>query len=582
MSLSAANTTPRFIPTSPADLTLGASRATHDAPALAVTSPPPQKSDGRDNPRWAAQYETWKKRSFGKPATWKDAHIPAHLKVFREHDKTVQSDAGIKAYSSMNFVSMPQTRESTRQQIETYYKENKGLDIDPDKTYLMTFAYNERGNTPPYPGTVVSKISLTDAAIKNMQDTPGHEALPIHSFNKYEPTPPPIELVENMTVGYSSSSGRHAYQNSSAALHTQQYEGIYFEPPAEELYDASNQVPLAPESFRKYVWDTSFNTAYKAGLDSFWSANKDTYTTLSKMAFTTAAEKQYTEGSLSLKGRDMATKVANIPAGIALDSLTASDFQHAFSQDLGLQVKELTFEGRVASGIFYITDKTTQKTLLYMTGNSSPLHEFDSPKMMRKWLTDSMSDGPKRLQFAEYFKLHDRFESVWEAGIDTHLEKTGLFSSQHTDWLENRPFGGNSLEGDPFKSLQARVEEYTYQNANSTYVSNADSNKTKVLKELKSVSKSLIILAPIGLAVPQVGMAILLVNLGIAATEIGLGIDDLTKRRPGAADRITFGAFNAIAVIGREGAGRLIAPVVLPAIESSILSKVIPQINPPL
>ena len=531
------------------------------APSTPVSFTP--NSEALQNPRWISQYAKWKKDSFGKTDQWKDANIAAHLKVFREHDKSVQSELGIKDYALTYHVETPEGRASTREQIRLHYEKKYG--IDPDKTFLMTFAYNVRGHTPPYPGTVVSKISLTDAAIKNLQDTPGHPQLPKTSFNKHASNPPPIEIVDSLTIGSQRNSGRHGYLNNSKGLNTQQYEGIYVEPGAgKKIYDASNQSPISPKSFREYVWDTSFSKSHKANLDSFWNGYRDTYTTLSKMSFTSAAHKQFAEGSLTREGRDIALRATNISTDKPLDSLTAKDFQQAYAQDPNLEIKELAFEGRVASGIMSVTDKTTQKTLLYIPGNSSPIHEFANLTMMRKWLTEQMTDKAKRDQFAEHFKLSDRTDSVWESGIDVHLEKVGRFSSLHTDWPEDKPFGGKTIEGDPFQHIQSRVEAYTYNNTDAGYVSNDDVKKKNVLTELKSISGSLIVLAPVSLAFPPLGVALLLFDGGIAATEIGFGIDDHVKNRPGAADRITFGSLNAVEIVTNDLLGRTVTPFIKP------------------
>ncbi|MBN0980986.1 hypothetical protein JTY93_10750 [Pseudomonas hygromyciniae] len=531
------------------------------APSTPVSFTP--NSEALQNPRWISQYAKWKKDSFGKTDQWKDANIAAHLKVFREHDKSVQSELGIKDYALTYHVETPEGRASTREQIRLHYEKKYG--IDPDKTFLMTFAYNVRGHTPPYPGTVVSKISLTDAAIKNLQDTPGHPQLPKTSFNKHASNPPPIEIVDSLTIGSQRNSGRHGYLNNSKGLNTQQYEGIYVEPGAgKKIYDASNQSPISPKSFREYVWDTSFSKSHKANLDSFWNGYRDTYTTLSKMSFTSAAHKQFAEGSLTREGRDIALRATNISTDKPLDSLTAKDFQQAYAQDPNLDIKELAFEGRVASGIMSVTDKTTQKTLLYIPGNSSPIHEFANLTMMRKWLTEQMTDKAKRDQFAEHFKLSDRTDSVWESGIDVHLEKVGRFSSLHTDWPEDKPFGGKTIEGDPFQHIQSRVEAYTYNNTDAGYVSNDDVKKKNVLTELKSISGSLIVLAPVSLAFPPLGVALLLFDGGIAATEIGFGIDDHVKNRPGAADRITFGSLNAVEIVTNDLLGRTVTPFIKP------------------
>lgn len=547
------------------------------APSTPVSFTP--NSEALQNPRWISQYAKWKKDSFGKTDQWKDANIAAHLKVFREHDKSVQSELGIKDYALTYYVETPEGRASTREQIRLHYEKEYG--IDPDKTFLMTFAYNVRGHTPPYPGTVVSKISLTDAAIKNLQDTPGHPQLPKTSFNKHASNPPPIEIVDSLTIGSQRNSGRHGYLNNSKGLNTQQYEGIYVEPGAgKKIYDASNQSPISPKSFREYVWDTSFSKSHKANLDNFWNGYRDTYTTLTKMSFTSAAHKQFAEGSLTREGRDIALRATNISTDKPLDSLTAKDFQQAYAQDPKLDIKELAFEGRVASGIMSVTDKTTQKTLLYIPGNSSPIHEFANLTMMRKWLTEQMTDKAKRDQFAEHFKLSDRTDSVWESGVDVHLEKVGRFSSLHTDWPEDKPFGGKTIEGDPFQHVQSRVEAYTYNNTDAGYVSNDDVKKKNVLTELKSINSSLIVLAPLSLAFPPLGFALLLFDGGIVATEIGFGIDDHIKNRPGATDRITFGSLNAVKIVTKDLLGRTVTPFIKPYIESRIVPLLVPQINP--
>lgn len=197
---------------------------------LATSNTPAQNNDALQNPIWSSQYARWKKTSFGKTDQWKDANIPAHMKAFREHDKSAQSELGIKGYALAHHANTPEGSASTREQIKLHYEKEYG--IDPDKTFLMTFAYNVRGHTPPYPGKVISKISLTDAAIKNMQNTPGHPALPKTSFNQFATNPPPIEIVDNLTIGSQRSSGRHGYQNNPTGMNTQQYEGIYVEPSA--------------------------------------------------------------------------------------------------------------------------------------------------------------------------------------------------------------------------------------------------------------------------------------------------------------------------------------------------------------
>jgi hypothetical protein len=534
-----------------------------DAPVKPKASP--------NDPVWRLQYEKWKKDNVGKSNEWKDQNIPEYLKVFREHENSVQAELGIKNFAVSQYVATPDPRETTRAQIKAHYKQY-GLDIDPDKTYIVTVAYNQRGNKEPYPGTVVNKISLTDAAIKNIQHTPGHSDLPKTSFNPFQSVPPSVKIVDDLTIGHTSHSGRHGYMRNKDAIHTQQYEGIYVDPkPGTNTYDRSNQLSiLSPKSFRKYVWDTNFSKPHIEELKKYWNTHRDTYTTLTKMAFATSAHQQYAEGSLSKEERDMALNVANVAPGKSIGALKAGDFQRPYTQDPNLKIKELTFLGKPASGIFYVTNETTKKTLLYMTGNSSPIHPFDSPEAMRKWLSNQMTDENKRKQFAQYFKHGDRENQILEAGVDKKLEMEARFAKDREGLLD-RPFGGNDIV-DPFKAMQARAEQFTYDNTDFDYVTNDDINKTAVLDTLKAVGKALIILGPLAAAFPPVGYAILAFNLGVAATEVGVGIDDQVRGRPGGSDRIVYGLFNAAAVVTKE--------VALGAAGGVIKNKFIPSFDP--
>lgn len=54
-------------------------------------------------------------------------------------------------------------------------------DIDPDNTYLVTYDYNSVGEEP-YPAKVIQRISLTQALIKNAQDTPTGKGYKIPFF----------------------------------------------------------------------------------------------------------------------------------------------------------------------------------------------------------------------------------------------------------------------------------------------------------------------------------------------------------------------------------------------------------------
>ncbi|PRW94036.1 hypothetical protein C7A07_27650, partial [Pseudomonas fragi] len=76
--------------------------------------------------------------------------------------------------------------------------------------------------------------------------------------------------------------------------------------------------------------------------------------------------------------------------------LSAQDFEKRTLQDPGLDIGLVSVNGMKSTDLLCVTDKKTQLTLLYVPGNSSPLHRFDNPQQMGEWLAKQAADPIKR------------------------------------------------------------------------------------------------------------------------------------------------------------------------------------------
>ncbi|MBU5236587.1 dermonecrotic toxin domain-containing protein, partial [Vibrio cholerae] len=76
--------------------------------------------------------------------------------------------------------------------------------------------------------------------------------------------------------------------------------------------------------------------------------------------------------------------------------LTVEDFAKSAVKDPDLDIGLLSINGLQSTDLMCVTDRKTQLTLLYIPGNSSPIHRFDNPAQMKTWLAKQAADPVKR------------------------------------------------------------------------------------------------------------------------------------------------------------------------------------------
>ncbi|PHN52870.1 hypothetical protein AO268_09495 [Pseudomonas sp. ICMP 8385] len=507
-----------------------------------------------------------------QPATQKAALTPegaAPAPVTAPYRRNTALDDYARHYKPMKSAN-----DVTAEQVQAHIKQRFGIAIDPDKAYLMTMAYEHRTDEQPYKGSIVQKISLTDAARCNIQGVELPSGMHQPKTLGYSDSTPPIEIKpESRHHEKPSADFRFPLPNTSG--HTRWYQGIYQDPQpgSPNRYDASNQVPIDPESFKQMVWDNAYKKSYDNYLKDYWSPNnRAAFTTTATIAYLTAVHKQLHDQSLNENDRRIAMGVAGLPPDKAYLDITPEDLKQPYKADPNLQTKFLRFNG-FESRMFYTQDLTSGRVLLYVSGLTPPAHGFDSVEAMHRWLGEQFKDPQKATVIKFQLRPEDRPNYGHWVGADARVDLIAEQLNNHASpaqqerlgyWQEGGVFDSQAFKGNPFEELQYRTEKATKSATDQQFVLNSDVTKNSVIKGLRIASYGLLFLAPLGMAIPPLGVALTIANIGIGATEVGIGIDDKLNNRPGAENRIITGVINTTKPILSEGFGQAFTPVTGP------------------
>lgn len=416
-------------------------------------------------------------------------------------------------------------------------KQHWGVDVDPDKTYLVTFKDNGKDDKD-----VVEKITLTQAALKNRQDVTieDNEGW----FVKIAKYFSPAVYIYNKVDGWVQEA------------HSRQ--AIYREPsfPGSALYSADTQVSIPVEDFKALVWDTDRTKLYKNTLDGFWDKHSSSYASLSKISFVKAINLQRLEGTLGPVEAALAQRALGPVAQKQWSELTVQDFSAPAVKDPNLDIGLLSINGLQSTDLMCVTDRKTQLTLLYIPGNSSPIHRFDNPQQMNIWLAKQATDPVKLESLLTHFSLKDQAQKLLADGVRQSLDGMAHWSNAQVSgngflaringWVPDRFISVEPLRRDPFEAVKVRQKARSYSDAENAIVSDGDYTKNKVLQGVEEATKVAMFMTPLALVMPEVAIGLDVFFMAAGATQTGIGIDDAVKGKATGSDRIVFGVLNAI------------------------------------
>lgn len=431
-------------------------------------------------------------------------------------------------------VDMPRPDHCAAAQVAAWAKQ-QGVEVDPDEVDVVTLHYQLHEGQ--WQAQVVNAVSLTQAVIDNWQGESTNDAIGALLHTPWAGDPPPegLHIVEQL-----HRRGPLAYGDDY-----QVFNGLYRRTrPAR--YDAQTLVKLPAEGLQRFIWTLDFHTPYRKRLDTFWRQGLEHYRSAALANFVAASNKQFSEGSLSLAAQQLTWQVAGLVA-----------------RQPAVQVRPLNIYGYAATDILCMSNQTSGLTLLYLPGNTSPLHEFVDEPCMKLWLAAQCRDSARRDALQAHFAPGDRDDGLSYSGLTTALRGLGRYPEADLPDADHHPGFATSgvwapgstinyrashysrvIEGDVFEALAHRKKKRAYQDAD--YLIDTDTSVTKA-KWRHYLSSAINTLAPVALIVPE--LAPLFAAGGVA--QFGLGLDQalrarsLAGRQQGFEEQV-YGLFNAL------------------------------------
>lgn len=427
---------------------------------------------------------------------------------------------------------------------------HRGLALDPDKVDAVTLHYQLQDER--WVGVVAAKMTLTQALLSNWQGESSNDLLGAVLHEGWAGDPPPLPITPATAL---KMRGLFKY-----GADYQIYNGLYRQTGAEH-YGADNHVQIPAEDFQRFIWELDFLTPYKASLHDFWATGLEHYRVALKAAFLTACNRQTGEGSLSEAGKALAWQVAGVQPRPSWSSLGQRNRRNEV-----VEVSALDVYGYPSTDILYLRNNASGLVLLYIPGNSSPLHEFVDEAAMKNWFASQCRSSDKRESLKGHFRLSDLPTGTDFSGVENALTGLGLYPEPHL--LDPNHYAGFAtsgvwepahtldykngeysppIDGDVFLALANRYRKRSTDDAE--FVITTDARVTKA-KWRGYVGTAMNILTPLAVLAPE--LAVLLALGGVA--QFGLALDQVLEAR-NQQDRLegiegqVFGLLNALPLL---------------------------------
>ncbi|RON19253.1 dermonecrotic toxin domain-containing protein [Pseudomonas frederiksbergensis] len=446
---------------------------------------------------------------------------------------------------------------------ERLIKEKWGAGIDPQTALLVTLDYNYHGHPPEngvHQGQVGSSRTLIQALLGNYQ-TVGDGRFGETVFGLYTPPDigPSVRIVEKVDEFAYVGSGNH-----------DTYEGIY-RATVPQSYGPHTQINLRPADFKQWVWGVFLSDRYQTYLNQAWPSDAViaapgpyALRTSVKAAFVMAARLQYQERCLSRKGLELAMQAAGLPAAQTWEALTIEQLHAPTRMPQGVEASRLKLYRYTATDIWCFQERSGSRVLLYIPGNSSPLHEFTDSRQLRQWIVAQGRVVDTKQALAAHFSEEDREDGTFHAGVLTALEGMAVYPKMHRltknagffnddghwdpdDYIE---FDRSPSATDPFAQLVSSMKQAA-QGSVKTIRDDAQVNRDNLSAFVEPVVQWINRFGPLALFVP--GGEGLLALAGLI--DAGYGLDQAVEgqtasERSEGVTRTVFGLLNALPLAG--------------------------------
>lgn len=444
----------------------------------------------------------------------------------------------IKQVFDREQVSLETPQDYADQQIRKYLEQH-GIDDDPEDLILATLYLHLVNITPgPWQAQVAHAMTLPQALIGNWQQRGSgswsdHLGYPMTwSKNGYA-----VSTLVNLSDGQLADS--------------RSYDAVYRRT-SPQVYDASNQVDLDPRAFLEFVWNAQLQAHFLTHLNRFWTEHESTYHLMLKGNVVHAALLQREEGSLSAEHSALVLKSMMLHPDTSWEN---TSYRYFADNPISTHhtIVELRIYGYAASDIMVFGDKRKTDVVLYIPGNSSPLHGFTNTHELRIWLQQQCRDPHKRASLASHFSSADRLDGAFLSGVDTALRGVAAYPrilDQATGlWVPDKIISfGPTLYPYPFTSMRRQIKQRFYADARHDIATQSEYYRKQLAQGLEVTVN---VIGAIALALPELAPLVAVLGTGLLA--VGVGEISAAKNEQETVEgigRVAFGLLNALPLIG--------------------------------
>ncbi|MBA1230262.1 glycosyltransferase sugar-binding domain-conteining protein [Pseudomonas viridiflava] len=467
----------------------------------------------------------------------------------------VAQDFSVSDYFRLNPVSLQSPAALASKDVAQACLEKWGLQVEADEALIATLYIQDPGIFPaPQRANVVHSMTLTQALLRNWQrngsgdwfDHLGH-------------------LQPHNPMGFHT----HLVNEALAPYDCVAYEAIYRKT-SPQRYDATTQLAVSATAFKQYIWQHNLQAGYLAYLKLFWQAHAEDYNLMLKAGLFRAAWLQAEENTLDDEHKVMVLEALGLPLDQGWTELSFTDFVEAPISST-VTISELIVYGYRAVDIMVIRRTGSPTVLLYIPGNSSPIHAFKNANALKDWIAQLCRDPVKHRAFEAHFSAADDVDGLFYSGLSTTLEGFAVYPA-----LLNAATGtwnpralvqfGEPLSPWPFSHFRHRIKATSEADARQKIHSHSDYWKEEVSSGL---SECVSVLGAVAIVFPELmpvvaGLSLALVDLGADQVVNGR---TLQERQIGLG-RVTFGVLNALPFV-TEGASSVEAGIEIEGIDEA-------------
>lgn len=182
------------------------------------------------------------------------------------------------------------------------------------------------------------------------------------------------------------------------------------------FFDESSEViGLLPEQLLSMARELDVQGEYLAALDAFWQAHETQVLTQLRGGYLHACWQQYAEGSLSVRGMQLALGVFG-----EMDAADSQDPAYLPVPRNGTRTGWLGIHG-MASSVLHITDDQGPEVVLYFAHDRDRFHEFSSVADMMGWVERAVGTELGRQWLESAFDLADLQDGWISNGVHTAM-----------------------------------------------------------------------------------------------------------------------------------------------------------------